>query len=143
VAADISKVYSAAAEARLTGRTVDQEANQIIQPYLVGTEHLRWSGRPKQGLMLRNSDAFLIPFSLLWGGFAFYWEYGVFKSGGPSFFLLFVGALVLMGLYIIFGRFIYDAIARTKTYYGISDKRIVIASGIRRLQVKSVNLPTL
>jgi hypothetical protein len=114
---------------------MDQEANQIIQPYLTGTEHLRWPGRPKQGFMLRRSDAFLIPFSLLWGGFAFYWEYGAYNSGADPSFLLFSGAFVLMGGYIIFGRFIYDAIARARTYYGVTDERVVVVSGITSRRV--------
>ena len=81
---------------------MEYETTQKLENELSSDESLLWSGRPKQGIVLRASDTFMIPFSLLWGGFAFFWEYSAYKSGAPPFFLLFGGAFVLVGIYIIF-----------------------------------------
>jgi hypothetical protein len=51
-------------------------------------EKLLWSGQPRGGLRLQPADALLIPFSLMWGGFAVFWEVSVFRVRAPVFFRL-------------------------------------------------------
>ena len=93
--------------------------------------------------MLRGSDAFMIPFSVFWGGFAVYWEYTAYKSGAPAFFLLFGVPFVLVGLYIVVGRFFVDALVRNRTYYGITDDRAIIITEFPSQITKSLSLATL
>jgi len=87
--------------------------------------------------MLRANDIFLIPFSILWGGFAIFWEFGVYMSGGPSFFLLFGGVFVVIGLYMMVGRFFADALLRARTEYGLTTKRALIVAGLAGQTVTS------
>jgi len=89
----------------------------IFRAELSTGERILWSGQPRQGIVFRNFDIFLIPFSLAWGGFIAIWELFAVGAGAPSFFACFGIPFVLVGLYFIFGRFIVDAQRRKKTYY--------------------------
>lgn len=122
---------------------MDFETSRKIQSYLSSEERLIWSGKPGQGIIFRPSDALLIPFSLLWGGFAFFWEYSVYTSNAPVFFLLFGGIFVLIGVYFIIGRFLLDTFIRSKTCYGVTDNRVLIITEFPSLKIKTLNLPAI
>lgn len=119
------------------------DAMQEIQKELEPREKLLWAGQPAQGIKLRGSDIFMVPFSVLWGGFAIFWEYSVIEKGAPFFFMLFGVPFVFVGLYIMLGRFYVEAKQRGTTFYGVSNERVIIASGLFRKKVKSLNLRTL
>jgi len=106
----------------------------VIGEELEEGEALLWSAQPRQGFLLHPSDAFMIPFSLIWGGFSIVWEYQVLTSDAPLFMALIGLPFVVIGLYLIAGRFFYDARLREKTFYGITDRRVIILSGIRNKQ---------
>jgi len=119
------------------------ETVDIVGAELSSNEKLLWSGHPRLGLMLRSDDALLIPFSLMWGGFAIFWEATVIAHGAPVLFTLFGVPFVLVGLYHIFGRFLVDARQRQRTFYGVTTERIIIISGLLERRVKSLSLDTL
>jgi hypothetical protein len=116
-----------------------------VQRELSSSERLLWQGRPRGGVKLRGSDILLIPFSLLWGGFAIVWEFlalFVVPKNDPVgwFFPLFGIPFVLAGLYFIFGRFIVDAKMRARTEYALTSRRAIIISGLFARKVRSINL---
>jgi hypothetical protein len=119
------------------------EEKGIIQSRLSPNERLLWSGRPRQGFFFRKSDALMIPFSLMWGGFAIFWNAGVWFSDAPIFFRLWGIPFLVVGLYMILGRFFVDVRQRKKTFYGITNERIIIISGLFNQSVKSLSLQTL
>lgn len=106
-------------------------------------ETLLWTGKPKQGIVFRSSDIFMIPFSLLWGGFAIFWETTVILTDAPFIMRLWGIPFVLVGLFMIFGRFFYDSASRKRTIYGITENRVIIKSGIFKKSIKSLNIKTL
>lgn len=111
-----------------------------LQPYLLSGETLRWTGRPGGGLLLTAADALLIPFSLLWGGFAIFWETTVLTSRAGGFFSLFGIPFVCVGLYLIVGRFFVDAWARSRTLYGLTDRRALILKSVPGGGITTVDL---
>jgi len=103
-------------------------------------ERIVWSGQPQQGLLLRPSDIFMIPFSIMWGGFAIFWEFSATSGGAPSFFMLWGIPFVLVGLYMIFGRFFFDSMQRKKTYYALTNERVIIISGVFNQSTKTLDI---
>lgn len=64
---------------------IDREIQNELQPVLGSNENIIWTGRPPKGILFRSSDFFLIPFSILWFGFAIFWEGTVFMGDAPIF----------------------------------------------------------
>jgi hypothetical protein len=119
------------------------DAERRISAHLDAHERLLWTGVPQQGILFRRTDLFLVPFSLMWGGFAIFWETSVLTTGGPTFFALFGIPFVLVGLYLIGGRFLVDAWQRGGMAYGVTGQRIIIVSGVFSRTIKSLQLRTL
>ncbi len=122
---------------------MDQEASQKIREQLSPGESLLWAGRPRQGIVFRGSDGFMIPFSIVWCAFAVFWMFSAFSSGAPIFFLMFGSIFVIAGLHFVFGRFFVEALQRKHTFYGVSNERVLILSGVFAEKQKSLSLSTL
>jgi hypothetical protein len=110
----------------------DHQIQSKFQRYMRPGERIAWTGRPPRGLRFSGRDIFLVPFSLLWGGFAIVWETAVLGislsnpsalNAVPSFMALFGAVFVLIGLFMIFGRFWVDAWIRSHTIYALTDRR--------------------
>lgn len=122
---------------------VIEDAESAIAAQLAPEEHLFWIGQPRPGIRLEPSDLLMVPFSFLWGGFAIFWEISVILAGAPLFFALFGIPFVVVGLYLIVGRFFVDAWQRAHTYYSITDRRILIVCNFLQQSLQSLNLANL
>ncbi len=109
-----------------------------LTPYLLRDEQLLWAGRPDLGKHFTQADVFLVPFSLLWGGFAIFWMGGALAAGAPLPFALFGLPFVILGLYFIFGRFVVKARRKRHTAYGLTDRRALVAIGSRAMSETAV-----
>lgn len=112
----------------VTASLPSSNASHQVRADLLPGEHLLWEGHPDPRLLFTPADAFIVPFSILWCGFAIFWVVGASRTAGlgfASFGLLFV----LVGLYLVFGRFIYKTNRKRRTAYAISDRRVIVATG--------------
>ena len=116
---------------------IDPDVSLKIQSELMAGESLLWTGKPNPRVVFHSDDWYLIPFSLLWGGFAIFWEAGVLgywgdssKGGTPSTFMALWGIpFIVIGQYLIWGRFLYDAWLKRRTYYAVTNRRLLVVQG--------------
>lgn len=116
---------------------------------LMPDENIQWVGQPDPNVIFSKSDILLIPFSLMWGGFAIFWEATALSSTLSSknfttpdlIFPLFGIPFVLIGLYMIFGRFLHKKWKKQRTYYAVTDKRVLVLTKTlgSTIQAKSIN----
>jgi hypothetical protein len=72
-----------------------------------------------------KSDRFAIPFSVMWGGFALFWEAAAIAGGGGVFAALWGLPFVAIGLYMMVGRFFYRARVKRRTWFAVTNKRVL------------------
>jgi len=110
-----------------------ENPRQLLQPHLRPDEKLLWTGRPDPRVHFMPSDAFLVPFSVLWCAFAVYWTWLVLNSGKPRWFALVRLLFVAVGLYQMVGRFFVKARRKRRTVYGLTDTRAIVVEGERNV----------
>lgn len=98
----------------------------FVNPYITSGEHILWRGKPGEGNLVTAQDVFLIPFSIVWCGFAVFWT--IIASRAGAFALLGI-PFVCVGVYLLFGRFIWTGYIRKRTLYVITDRKIVRKRG--------------
>jgi hypothetical protein len=113
------------------------ESAAIIKSELNSSEQLLWAGQPRSGIVFRLSDAYMIPFSLLWTGGVCYTivqqpTFSLFSAVGLS-----------VGFYFLAGRFFVEAWKRKRIFYGITTERVILISNFFSRNVSSVNMSTL
>ncbi|MHC4180547.1 MAG: PH domain-containing protein [Planctomycetota bacterium] len=120
-----------------------QLPEDVLQNELAADEKLLWSDQPRLGLRLQFQDLFMIPFTLVWCGIVGFIAFAAFSTPVPLPVLLFFTPFFVAGFYMLIGRFIVDARQRANTFYGVTNDRIIIVSGIFRRNVQSLNLRVL
>ena len=113
---------------------LDPGAAMKVQTEMMLGERVYWAGMPNPRVIFHSDDWAMVPFSLLWGGFAIFWEAGVLgywgngpRSGSPSLFMAIWGIpFIVMGQYMTWGRFLYDAWLKRRTYYAVTNRRVLV-----------------
>jgi hypothetical protein len=110
------------------GRTVslDSTLGQHFEAELLPGEKLLWTGRPEPSVLFTPMDLFLVPFSLLWGGGVIsIFVVGLMDDTGDPIFQIISTLFAMMGLYLIVGRFLVKRWAKNRTFYAVTDRRVV------------------
>ncbi|PKL79170.1 MAG: hypothetical protein CVV25_08860 [Ignavibacteriae bacterium HGW-Ignavibacteriae-4] len=121
---------------------IDPRSEIIDQ--IEGDERLLWADKPARGIKFRATDIFLTLFSIFWLGFSIFWTYMAMDAS--ILFALFGTPFLLIGVYLLIGRYFFDAISRKNTVYALTNRRIIQKSGMLSKTYKSVfleNLPSL
>lgn len=121
---------------------------EVIGRELEPDEKLLWCGRPLGGFRLRPADAAMVPFGLFFLTFSIFLvvsaAWGASNAGGPgglfAVFPLFGLPFVAVGFYMAFGRFFVDARVRSRTWYALTEQRIIVVSGLFATTTRSVDL---
>jgi hypothetical protein len=109
---------------------------------LTSGERVIWQGSPGRGLRFQAQDWFAVPFAALWLGLILSFFVRAPKQttpdGAPFDFIL--PFFILIGVYMLVGRFVIDMIVRSRTEYALTNRRAIIESGIFSKSTRSVNL---
>ncbi len=121
------------------------EAMTLFGNEMAPGESIVWVGQPETSVIFHKEDWFMIPFSLLWGGFALVWESfaiaGSSKASGFSWFFVLWGVpFVVIGQYMIWGRFLYAYYKKKRTFYALTNQRALMVVKGRSRGLTSVIL---
>ena len=125
-------------------RLVEGDQSAHLRRMLQPGEQLLWEGRPAPGVHLQPGDGFMIPFSVIWCGFAVFWEASAIRERNAA------GACTV-------GRALYSGWAvhgdwplfprgletRKRTYYGVTNKRVILMEHRGTKFVTYRQIPTL
>ena len=93
--------------------------------HMAPDEYILWKGKPVEGNHFSSDDLYHCFSGIFLLAFSIFWEYTAFSGGAPFFFLIFGGFFVCMGLYQAIGRFFHAAYLRKRTYYVITNRKII------------------
>jgi hypothetical protein len=122
------------------------DAVSEIAAYLDTSERVLWSSVPARGILFRTGDAFLIPFGIFWLAFVLFWEAGALAAAtratdpAPLLFALFGLPFIAIGLYLVVGRFLWDADVRGGTTYALTNRRAIILRRVPTKRFRSIGL---
>jgi hypothetical protein len=99
---------------------------------LANGEQLLWTGRPNPWKIFTREDFFIIPFTLVWGGFVVALNAAIWTVNGPLVGKIAGFPFLVAGLYMMVGRFFYKVWRKRRLYYAVTDQRVMILlKGIR------------
>src|ERR1041384_1286075 len=98
-------------------------------------ETILWAGQPIGGIQIRDADIILIPVSIILLGFSVILNYVLIHFESDIIFKFIGAGFAVAAIYLGGIRFFLDLMKRRRTFYCITNKRVlVISGGNRKLQ---------
>jgi hypothetical protein len=104
---------------------MNDKATEAIKPYLEPGEVLLWTGQPKKGMVFEVMDVFKTIYMavlFLFIGYAVKLMADISILLAIPVGMVFFSGCLLLGI----GRFFIDAALRKRTFYGLTNKRVII-----------------
>lgn len=125
-----------------------KKAKVEFSQFLQKGETLLWAGQPKGGIIIEKDDKplmiagmiFIVFMSLIMLiGFQLY---SISTSVGILLVLL-VLPFMLLGFYLLIGRLLIDKQNRSRTFYGLTEKRLLLKSRLPMAKIQSISITLL
>jgi membrane protein implicated in regulation of membrane protease activity len=114
---------------------VNTEDYAEFEPRLRPGERLLWVGHPDSRVLFAPADAYLVPFSVIWcvvlGVILTQFLASGSRQQGELAYQVVLWLFVIVGLYMLVGRFIYKRIRNASTRYAVTTQRALILIGSR------------
>jgi hypothetical protein len=113
---------------------LNQDKRAKLRPFLQPGEKILWAGAPNPNAVFTGSDVFQIPFSLFFFGFSLFWFIGAWTATRGSdestanAFPFFGIPFMVIGFYMLIGRFFYKRWRNKRTIYAVTDRNIAVLS---------------
>ena len=111
----------------------DLDVYDFCKSYLIEDEYVLWKGRPDKGNWINGSDVAMSLFGIMWLGFCAPFIRSILLLPSIMMIIWFIPFLFI-GVYMALGKFIQKMYLRNKTFYVITNKKLMIKSG-RRIQM--------
>jgi len=93
---------------------------------LPSSEHVLWSGSPVRYPVFDRQDAVLVPVSILWFGFAIFWETTAVQMAATVLLRGLGRAVPGLGFYMSIGRLIVRQVMLRSAVYTVTNLRIIM-----------------
>jgi len=101
-----------------------------LDKVLDDNEKVFWEGKPKFWPFFLGRSLPLTIFALFWCGFLAIFAIVSFAAPGPFKYVIFLTPHFWIGIIMLFGPPIYNALVYKHTYYAITNKRAIIQKGV-------------
>ena len=105
------------------------ELMEEINPYLSANEKVLWIDKPEKRFIIAGAEIFNVLFGIFWFAFAAFWLIVTLVSPDASPVMPFFSIpFFLVGIWLILGKHIVEAIKRKRIIYVITNRRVLIAT---------------